>query len=113
MNNDLSFTVGVDPTDFNGGLQNAAAEAQRFGGEITGKLSDKIFGLRDVSNVVATALGLNHPAFSVALTRVGFDGQPAPVDCLFLAAPRRLEVEKNFYAIEAVLAAAVEKGGAS
>lgn len=59
MSNDLQFSIGADGTDLNRGLSAAAANAERYGGQISEKLGKKLGGIEAVSQSLATALGLN------------------------------------------------------
>ncbi len=59
MSNDLQFSIGADGSEMNRGLQKAADDAGNYAGKIAGKVSGKLTDLKDVSNVVASALGIN------------------------------------------------------
>lgn len=59
MSNDLQFSIGADGSEMNRGLQKAADDAQTFAGKIVSKVGGKLTDLKDVSNVVASALGIN------------------------------------------------------
>lgn len=55
--------VGVkltgDNTEFIAMMSNSASQAAKYSSEIANKVGDKLYGLRDVSHAVATALGLS------------------------------------------------------
>lgn len=55
--------VGVrltgDSSAYKAMLRDAVGEATKFGGDIAGKVGGKLFELRDVSQAIATALGIN------------------------------------------------------
>ncbi len=56
---EVSAKLTADTSEFSSGMQKAANDGGKYAGELTAKVADKVFGLRDVAHTVATALGLN------------------------------------------------------
>lgn len=59
MSNDLTFQIGGDSTPLDRTLSKTANDAGKFAGNIARDVTGKLTGLKNVSNTVAAALGLN------------------------------------------------------
>ncbi len=56
---EVSVKLTGDNSEFIAMMSNSASQAAKYSSEIANKVGDKLYGLRDVSHAVATALGLS------------------------------------------------------
>lgn len=56
---EIGVKLTGDNAEFRGMLADSVAHGENFATQIAGKVGDKLYGLRDVSHTVSTALGLN------------------------------------------------------
>lgn len=74
MGSEIGVRLAGDNSHFRAVMADSVERAGKFGGEIAGKVSGKLFELRDVSNTIAAALGINLRDISENLARtfIGF-----------------------------------------
>lgn len=67
---EIGVKLNGDNSNFRSMLDDSAQKGGDFAGKLAGKVGDKLYGMRDVSNTVATALGLNLENISKNIARV-------------------------------------------
>lgn len=69
MSSEIGVRLSGDNTEFKKMMSESAEKAGEFSTKIAEKIGDKLYGLRDISHVVATALGLNLEKIAENLAR--------------------------------------------
>lgn len=67
---EVAVRLSGDNTGFKNMLDDSSKTTESFATKIAGKVGDKLYGLRDVSHAVATALGINLEAIAEKVARV-------------------------------------------
>jgi hypothetical protein len=70
MADNIEARLNADNSGFRAALKQSVADADKFAGDLTGRLSGKLFGLKDISNAIAVALGLNFQSIADKVARV-------------------------------------------
>lgn len=79
MADEIDVKLGGDNARFRAMLEKSIQDAEKFGGELGKRVSGKLSGMRDISNALATALGINLTSIGENIARV-FTGMTKEVE---------------------------------
>ncbi len=70
LTGEVQVRLSGDNSQYKNMLSDSTKETDGFATKVSGKVADKLFGLRDISTAIATALGLNFEAIAEKVARV-------------------------------------------